>query len=356
MKPLAVLLAYLCFALPAFGAPPKIANAADGIFSAFQSHPLVGIAEWHGLAQQLDFYAALVRDPRFATEVGNVVLETGSAAHQAVVDRYVSGENVPYAELRKVWSDTVGWFPTVQALGAINLYAVIRAVNQPLPSEKRIKVWLGEPPIDWSQIKTKEDWQPFQDERDSYPAALIDREILSKNKKALVIYGADHFNVYPGGISPFLHTRNMRALLDAKHPGALYVMYPYMGYTTAVCTKAFEKHLKGISNPSLISPIRGSSLEGDLLRPGCAPFSKDSEDTLDQYQQSLTNYVGLNSDALLYLGPRASFLTSPNVPDIYLDMDYRAEMDRRLRLRIGRGMRTADPTSNPATAQPFRLD
>src|SRR4051812_37055292 len=105
MKLLTVLLAYLSLVLPAFGAPPKIVNAADGIFRAFQSHPLVGLGEWHGLAQELDFYASLVRDPRFANAVGNVVLETGDAAQQAVVDRYVDGDNVPYTELRKVWSD-----------------------------------------------------------------------------------------------------------------------------------------------------------------------------------------------------------------------------------------------------------
>ena len=182
--------------------PPKVVNAADGIFTAFQSHQLVGIGEWHGLAQELDFYSTLVRDPRFARDIGNIVLETGDAAQQAVVDRYVNGENVPYRQLRKVWSDTVGWFPTVQFLGSINLYATIRAVNQNLAPEKRIKVWLGEPPIDWPRIKTKADWLPLEDQRDSYPAALIEHAILSKSKKALVIYGADHFGVYPGGVIP----------------------------------------------------------------------------------------------------------------------------------------------------------
>jgi hypothetical protein len=27
------------------------------------------------------------------------------------VDSYVNGDMVPYAELRRVWSDQVGWFP-----------------------------------------------------------------------------------------------------------------------------------------------------------------------------------------------------------------------------------------------------
>src|SRR5262245_53701975 len=72
--------------------------AADGVFAAFATHPLVAIGEWHGLAQETDFYAALIRDPRFARDVGNIVLETGSASQQAVVDNYVNGDTVAYAE------------------------------------------------------------------------------------------------------------------------------------------------------------------------------------------------------------------------------------------------------------------
>src|SRR4051812_35644933 len=96
MKTLAIMIACLSLMQPAFGAPPAIADAADGIFTAFQTHPLVGLGEWHGLAQEEDYYVALVRDPRFARDVGNIVLESGVATHQAVVDRYVNGEKVPY--------------------------------------------------------------------------------------------------------------------------------------------------------------------------------------------------------------------------------------------------------------------
>jgi hypothetical protein len=361
VKILHILIAYLCVAsTTAFASPlpPKVVKATDGVFAAFQSHPLVGIGEWHGLAQELDFYAALVRDPRFAVEVGNIVLETGDAAQQSVADRYVNGENVPYTELRKVWSDTVGWFPTVQALGSINLYATVRAINQALPPEKRIKVWLGDPPIDWSQIKTNSDWLPLQAQRDDYPSELIKREILSKNKKALVIYGGAHLGVYPGGMAlfPDLRHPNLRARLDAARPGALYVVSPYVGYTTTACGEEFAKsHLVGVSAPSLIFPIRGSSLNEDLLRPGCTPFSKSADEPQEEFEIGVSNFVGLHSDALLYLGPRGLLLTSPNAPDSYLDLDYRAELDRRMRLRMGNGLKAPDPINNPATPRPYEL-
>jgi hypothetical protein len=54
-------------------------------------------------------------------------------------------------------------------------------------------VWLGEPPIDWSKINTREDLIPFLEKRDIHAAEVIHREVLAKGRKALVIYGGAHF-------------------------------------------------------------------------------------------------------------------------------------------------------------------
>jgi hypothetical protein len=178
-------------AQPSPTAKLSVVPAVQGVLDAFASRPIVALGEEHGLAQELDFYSAVVRDPRFAAEVGNVVVESGSATQQATIDRYLAGETVPYAELRKVWSDTVegAW----AYLGNINLFAQVRATNLSLPPERRIRVWLGDPPIDWSKIHTKVDLAPYEARRNAYPAELIRREILAKGKKALVIYGGGHF-------------------------------------------------------------------------------------------------------------------------------------------------------------------
>ena len=132
---------------------PIIQPAIDGIFEAFKTHPLVGISDAHGLAQEMEFYNALIRDPRFARDVGNVVVEFGGAAHQDVIDRYVNGEFVPYKELRQVWTDVVGWVPTVSSLGYVHFFAQVRQTNMKLPPEERIRVWLGEPPIIWAKVQ-----------------------------------------------------------------------------------------------------------------------------------------------------------------------------------------------------------
>jgi hypothetical protein len=325
--------------------PPTVINAVDGILGAFHTHPLVGLGEIHNWAQELDFYSVLLRDPRFAREVGNIVLEVGDAAQQGTVDRYVNGEDIPYAELRKVWSDNVGWFPTVTPIGSINIYPIIREVNMKLPPEERIKVWLGEPPIDWPKIKTKADWDPIEAQRDSYPVALIDREILSKNKKALVIYGTDHFAVFPD-------RQNIRALLDRTHPGAFFVIFPFMGYADKTCAAQLGKFSRHLRGPVLLSPVRGTSLEKDLYRPGCGAFVRPPDMTKAEYEVRVPNDAGLNGDALLYLVPRDQMLQGHMSPDMYLDSDFHAELERRFLLRTGKTL-DMSPADSPATPRPF---
>jgi hypothetical protein len=176
--------------MPSAPRTASVAPAVEGIFDAFASRPIVAVGDQHGVAQELDLYAAIVRHPRFASEVGHLVVEFGSAAQQGAVDRYLSGDTVPYAELRKVWTDTVegAW----SYLGYMNLLAQVRATNLSLPAETKIRVWLGDPPIDWSKINSIADLTPYQLKRDAYPAELIQREILGRGKKALVIYGPAH--------------------------------------------------------------------------------------------------------------------------------------------------------------------
>src|SRR5580700_3059362 len=98
---LGVLLAIILFPANAQSAKtlpePTVRPAIDGILAGFQNHPLVAIGNQEDSAQQEDFYAALVRDPRFARDVGNVVVEFGAGAHQDIIDRYLNGGDVSFS-------------------------------------------------------------------------------------------------------------------------------------------------------------------------------------------------------------------------------------------------------------------
>jgi hypothetical protein len=324
-------------------------SALDGVFAGFKTKQLVGLGDAHGLAQEQEFYAAILRDPRFARDVGNIVVEFGGASQQAVIDRYVNGEDVPYIQLRKVWSEVVGWVPTVTYQGFINLYATIRSVNSQLPPAGRIKVWLGEPPIDWKTVTTSHEWMRYNKQRDIHAAALIERQILARNKKALIIYGTWHL-----GRSP----ENLRSMVEKTHPGAFFIVTPYTGYYEDSCSLRLEKDLGG-TVPKFIIPVRGTSLETRIRQPGCHPIdpAELSGTTPAELAKAMGEYLesnfGLAGDALLYLGPKASLVRSPTSPDLYLDQDYRKEIDRRYRLMMKHPLDVNTVERNPVLNQPY---
>ena len=200
----------------AAAAPAKVEPALEGVFRAFKGHPVVALGDAHGLAVQMAFYTTVVRDRRFARDVRNLVVEFGAASQQQVIDRYVAGETVPYVELREVWNDTVGWVPPPALIGFAKFFAAVRDVNKSLPANRKIKVWLGGPPLDWTS-PSRDEIRAAAMARDTYPAALLRDKILAKGAKALVIYGAFHF---AGG--PML-----KGQLDATNPGAMFVILPY---------------------------------------------------------------------------------------------------------------------------------
>lgn len=329
---------------------PSAAPAVDGVMSAFQTHRLVGMCDWHGLAQQEDFYIDLIRDPRFAKDVGNIVVEFGGAAQQETIDRYTDGQEIPYEQLRRVWNETVGWTPTVTRLGYPNFFAQIRAVNQNLKPADRIHVWLGNPPIDWSTIKTRDEAIHVLHETDRYPANLIKTQILAKGKKALVIYGSAHF--YEEG--------TIKGLVETTYPNAFFMISPYVGFIEKTCSDSFEEAHRQFPMQTLLTPVRNTVLQSQLQAPGCHFFPgfnfaanvPQSERT--RALAAMENEAsGVDGDALLYLGQAATLTESQTIPDLYLDERFRNEINRRRILMSGKPLALSTPLMSPTYIRPY---
>ncbi len=99
---------------------------------------------------------------------------------------------MPVEQVQNAWRDTVG------ALGPVSpvygeFYAAVRAANQKLPKQRRLRVLLGDPPVDWSRVRSREDLAPFLPFRDQFYAAVVRYQALARNRKALLIMGAGHF-------------------------------------------------------------------------------------------------------------------------------------------------------------------
>lgn len=319
-----------------------VVPAEDGIFAAFEKHPLVGLGDQHDQANELAFYGRLVRDPRFAATVGNVVAEFGASQHQDILDTYLDGGDVPYSELSKVWRNTVAFDPS-PGVGYQTFLAQVREVNKTLAPDKRIRVLLSEPPIDWSAVRTKESWQRIYDQRDSHAAEVITREILDAGKKALVIYGYGHFfpHLLPSTWRvPSAGADTLGEIIKRTHPGALYVIVPYGGYQPAGCSAAIEEKVKW-PRRSLIAPIRGTALQAALMPPAC--FQKlegldppvPAEELLRIGQQIYEQDSGAAADALLYLAPVAELMFTPTDSTMWMDVEYEKELRRRYEIRHG---------------------
>src|SRR5579872_182640 len=223
------------------GPPTSMASpAVDGVLGLFEHKSVVALGDAHGLAQEEEFYSALMRDPRFAQHVGNVVVEFGGAAAQGIIDRYVNGESVPFAELRRVWTDQAGAFAPGEPvpLGLVNFFATVRAVNLKLPAAQRIKIWLGDPKIDWSTIHSFKDLQPVLRTRDDSEYHILSEEILGKQKKALLIIGLGHL-FGPHGLGP------LSSQISSAYPNSLAIVSPFIGYVEPACNAKVLAEAKG---------------------------------------------------------------------------------------------------------------
>lgn len=360
----AALLALLCSASQAQPVKPTVRPAIDAVLAAFDKHPLVGIGDAHGMAQETDFYAALVGDPRFAAKIKDIVVEFGSAGDQDIMDRYANDQDVPYTELRKIWTDTMGWAPPPFDLGYANFFAQVRATNQKLGPADRIHVWLGDPPVDWSSLHKREDFKPLTGVRDRYPADLIEREILSRGRKALVIYGTWHFNT-DTTLTPLIGSDpSLATLVKQKHPDAWFIVVPYTGFMTQNCATDFESQAQGWTVPAIATPVANTSLDDAAFRARCpkgphepmppAVSKEQAPQLIDHFERMM---AGLGADALLYLGPASSLVQTPHLADVYLDEDYRKEVVRHMELlgRSGTAKAVAQmaPGQNTAIPQPY---
>lgn len=204
--------------------PPSPRPAVDGVVDALTTQPVVCVGEGtHRGLQDLELRLAILRDARIQALVNDVLVEFGNARYQSVVDRYVSGDEVPESELRRVWEDSVPADTVPDSPVYQRLYRAVREINAGLPTGRRMRILLGDPPIDWDRVQSASDLSAWDERRDAHAAEVVRREVLGRHRRALVFYGAwhcaarnDHTNFTTGD--------SLRALLDQSNPGAVFAL------------------------------------------------------------------------------------------------------------------------------------
>jgi hypothetical protein len=281
--------------------------AIDGVLEAFEQADIVTLGERPWSQLDSDFRHALIADPRFGRRVDDIVVEFANARYQPLLDRYLLDlADVPPDSLRPIWQDGSepgAWDSPVYAY----LIETVRRANRPLPPAERIRVLAGEPPIDWSLVESAADLLAWG-ARGAHALEVVEREVVAKGRKALMIYGERNFFRRDRG----RRTRdNLTTSLEARHPGLhVYVVASVPARSPA--SAAIDSVLTTAARPVLVR-LAGSKI-GAWPATRVFPFG---EGTLAE-----------SADALIHYGPIDDRLVRPS-DRITRDPAYVREVARR---------------------------
>ncbi len=301
--------------------------AIPAILNEFKTFEVVGMPAAHGQKDIDDFILSLIRDPRFPASVNDIVVECGNVRYQPILDRYIAGENVAFTEVQHVWRDT-----TVQQMCGSSgfyeqLYPLVRSLNQRLPAASRLRIVAADPPIDWSEIRSYQDLTPFFD-RDGSIASVMESEVLSKHRKALMLFGVFHL-LHGGGPGQ----GDAVTRYERHYPGRTFVVISDPGYYGTGDEPLVNANAPSGVWPSLLrtknSKLGSLSLDSFIS----SPLTTDQDcNVIDAFAGTPAKTIADQIDAVLYLGPQESSLAEPLPADIALDRAYRAEWLRRMKL------------------------
>lgn len=265
----------------------------DAIIKAFGSYSIVALGEGpHGNEQGHALRLRLLRDPRFAATVNDIVVESGSATYQDAVDLYMQGEDVPTDTMRDVFENTVTATPVWDRPIYAEFFRAVRALNRVLPRERQLRVLLGDPPVDWSMVKSRDEYMALVRRRDSHPADVIRREVLAKNRHALVIYGEGHLQA-----KTERPAHSMAGLLEAAGARVFTIASTFADLST------FQPDATSWRAPAL-AMLRGTRIGGapyeQIFGPQPPlPFLQEHPRIEDHF------------DAVIYLGPASTMTLGP---------------------------------------------
>jgi len=284
---------------------PQTEQAVRGILAAFEQFPVVALGMSHRQQDEADFSLTVIRDPKFAATVNDIVVECGNPLYQGVLDRFIGGEEVAREQLQLVWRNTTqpGSCDPRQHK---ELLDAVREVNRRQPAGRRLRVLAGDPPIDWDKVQRAEDVAPFMMQRDTHFASVVIDQVLAKHHKALLVIGAAHVLRHPiswASAAP-LPAPTITMLIEKQYPHSTYIIVPHDDFGDR--NGELEPRLAAWPTPSLATLRRswlgmldaGVIFSGKIRRVGSDPSKVEDP------------FPGLKlqdiADGYLYLGTAAS--------------------------------------------------
>lgn len=317
---------------------PQAIDPVAGILKLFETRSIVALDEGeHHNSQTHAFFRTLVQAPSFYHKVNDIVVEFGSCKYQNVMDRYINGEDVPFEKLHLAWRDTTQVYVFDNPVYR-QFFETVRNVNFKLPKGKKLRVLLGDPAIDWSKINDFNDWAK-QANRDTNSAQIIEREVIKKGHKAILIYGGTHlvrrdvyrnFEPTPGDFAGVIEQ------IERIHPNSTYTVWANTA-NDDLGIPLFKKVLFPI--PSLIllkNTVLGSRDFTSVLSQngwGATRIKFVNGKRMNVSKEEFAKFkLEDNVDALLYLGAVKYLYKTPYFTDTYADENYFRETVRRSKI------------------------
>jgi len=322
----------LCFLLALqgdFSRHNEDSNPVEAILDAIETHRIVALGENHGHAELHSLILKTLATKRAAKSLDDIVVEWGNSLYQPEIDRYISGESVPWDSVALAWRNAVVspntvWDSEVYA----DFFRGVREINGSLNPENKFRVLLADSPIDWDAIESREDVAPFFD-RAASMADILRKESLLKGRNSLFLAGGLHVSKRARthenrlGI-PFSEITPI-AWVEFKNPGVTFVIQS-MGQANRLnlpeLTTEGEPKFIALGSNGPFRSILASSTSNLKNRDGTRP---------DVYPGLV---LGDIIDAVIVWDQETVTFLEPK-PDLYDDEVFWNELNRRSQIMRG---------------------
>ena len=310
---------------------PEARAGTDSVVAAFDKYQVVLLGEVHWNAQQHRFIQELLRDPRLPRKIDDIAIEAGNSLYQPIIDRYVGGDEVPRDSVQLAWRNTtqpLAWDRSIYS----DIYETVREVNRKLPEARRIRLVALDPPIEWTNVTKPGDFPRLWGYRDPVWFETLDREVLSKRRKVLVIAGGLHIlRRDPPDFQPKGFDRvGLGDALAQRYPTAALRVYPATG------TGRLSRLVSGRPAGTMLR-VRGTSLaarSSQVLWPSTVTMLRKVNGKTEPYTLSTKDFppIGTLIDAIMYYG--SDTVIAPLDVEQYRDCAYLTELRRRNELLL----------------------
>jgi uncharacterized iron-regulated protein len=184
------------------------------VLDKFKKHDVVILGEMHEVKENLEFVRNLIEPLYRSSGVRCFVMETLKSKNNALINKLVTGKEYDQQLAMRLFRDT--YWPFWGFKEYMDIVQAVWKLNHSLPAEaERFKI-----------IGLEQDWDAYDRffgskstpvvSRDEHMAKIVAKEVLEKNRKALVLIGFNH---------SFTHYKQPR-LKDGKLVGE----WPRFGY------------------------------------------------------------------------------------------------------------------------------